>query len=71
VYPLTLAQLKATGVPHIDEIIDRNLKDRDLLLATEHAFAFLDQRVPFIPESDLDAALRQWLESLPPSPFSN
>ena len=71
VYRLVLAHLKASGVPEVDEIIEVFLQDETLQELSDNDFAFLDKRLSSIFESELDAALREWLTNMPPSPFSN
>lgn len=65
VYRFVLAQLEANGVPDIDDIVGKTLEAPDLLAATDHDFAYLDQRVSSIAQSDQDSILLAWLEKLP------
>jgi hypothetical protein len=67
VYRFVLAQLKANGVPDIDEIIGKTLQAPDLLEATDRDFAYLDQRIASIAGVDQDQALREYLAKLPPT----
>ena len=67
VYQFVLAQLKANGVPDIDGIVGRTLEVPDLLAATAHDFAYIDQRVDEVAQSDQDSILLEYLAKLPPT----
>jgi len=67
VYRFVLAQLKANGVPDIDDIVGKTLEAPDLLAATNRDFSYLDQRIASVAEVDQDSILREYLAKLPPT----
>lgn len=66
VYLGVLQQLKNDGCQGVDALVKNALQSPDIQAMTDHAFSFLDQWLPPIPEVDLEKARRLWLEQWKP-----
>jgi hypothetical protein len=54
--------VRGSGFPDVDGWVEIALQAPDIQAETDSVFESLDERLPPIPEIDLDQAFRLWLE---------